>query len=104
MRALKNARRFIETQPEHPAARILADLVLALENQAEFRMGRLYQLDLEHFQWALALLEDWRIDGYYTGKARLFDLSWQHRELQQADRSGAGAADPQGLRDGRRPP
>jgi hypothetical protein len=37
----------------------------------------------------MKLLADWRIDRYYMGKAKLFDVSWQHREFRSN-----GAADP----------
>lgn len=87
MRAIKQIRRFIETDPQDPAARTLADLVLALEDESQFRVSALYSLDLEHFELAMQLLDEWRLDRFYMGKARLFDLSWQHRDLR-----GDGAA------------
>ncbi len=87
MRAIKNARLFIESDPDSPTAKVLANLVLALESETSFRLSDLYTLDQDHFEWALALLRDWRIDRYYMGKAKLFDLSWQHRELRAAEGS-----------------
>lgn len=81
MKAIKVARKFIETQPHHEAAKALASLVLALESEGSFELSALYRLDPEYFELALDILKDWRLDRYYEGKARLFDLSWQVREL-----------------------
>jgi hypothetical protein len=85
MRAIKSARKFIEADPTNPAARILADLVLALESETAFSITELYQLDSDLFALAMELLNDWRIDRYYIGKAKLFDLSWQHRDLRDPE-------------------
>ena len=82
MRAIKQIRRFIETDPHDAAARTLADLVLSLEDESPFSVSALYSLDLEHFELAMQLLDEWRLDRFYMGKARLFDLSWQHRDLR----------------------
>ena len=82
MRAIKQIRRFIETDPQDAAARTLADLVLALEDESQFSVSALYSLDFEHFELAMQLLDEWRLDRFYMGKARLFDLSWQHRDLR----------------------
>lgn len=82
MNAIKEARRFIESQPEDPSARILARLVLALETDHSFELTTLYQLDYDGFQLALDILREWRLDRYYAGKAKLFDLSMQVHELK----------------------
>lgn len=79
MNALKQARRLIASQPQSPAARTLAGLVLTLESEGSFDLASLYQLDLANFNLALEILRDWRLDRYYAGKAKLFDISWQLR-------------------------
>jgi hypothetical protein len=38
-------------------------------------------LDFDHFNMAVQMLREWRIDRYYAGKARLFDVSLQTSEL-----------------------
>ena len=81
MKAIKVVRKFIEAEPEHEAARTLASLVLALESEASFDLSSLYRLDMKHFELALEILKDWRLDRYSEGKARLFDASWQVRDL-----------------------
>lgn len=82
MIAIKLARKFIESDPVAPDAAILADLVLSLENESAFSLGDLYRLERDNFELALDILSEWRIDRYYAGKAKLFDVSWQHREMR----------------------
>jgi hypothetical protein len=91
--AIKEARRFIETHPDNPSARVLARLVLALERSHGFELVTLYELDYDTFQLALDILREWRLDRYYVGKAKLFDLSLQLNEMPAADApAGAPAA------------
>ena len=82
MRTLKNIRRLIEREPLSPEAKVLAALVTALESENNFSVKDLYTLDEVHFDLALQLLSDWRLDRYYTGKAKVFDLAWQAQDLQ----------------------
>lgn len=84
MRAVKKARLFIAKQPESESAKLLARLVLALESETVFSVSDLYRLDYESFKLALNLLDEWRLDRYYAGKGRLFDLSVQLGTLQAA--------------------
>ncbi|RYZ11768.1 MAG: hypothetical protein EOO24_05400 [Comamonadaceae bacterium] len=77
MNAIKTARKYIQSQPDSERARTLAKLVLALESESSFQVAQLYQLDLESFDLAIDILKEWRIDRYYAGKAKLFDLSLQ---------------------------
>ena len=81
MRAIKEARRFIEKSPNDDAAKILARLVLALESEASFTITEIYKLDMEQFQLALRILQEWRLDRYYAGKARLFETALQVSQL-----------------------
>ena len=83
-RAIKAARKFIAAQPDSAAAKTLADLVLSLEEESPFQLNGIYELPPEQFTLAIQILEDWRVDRYYLGKAKLFDLSWQHRALRGA--------------------
>lgn len=82
MIAIKAARKFIERDPADPDAKVLADLVLALEDESPFPLAELYSLRPDQFALAVDILRDWRLDRYYIGKAKLFDVSWQHRELR----------------------
>ena len=83
MRAIKEARRFIEQDPTNPSAQTLSRLVLAVESEANFPISEIYMLDFDRFNLAIRILDEWRLDRYYTGKARLFDISLQTAELQR---------------------
>ena len=77
MQVIKQVRRQIEAEPTNPASQILARLVLALESESDFAITEIYKLEYSQFQLALKVLEEWRIDRYYAGKAKLFDISLQ---------------------------
>lgn len=81
MNAIKNARKLIAADPTSKAAVTLSSLVLALESEGVFDIHRIYDLDHEVFELALEILKEWRIDRYYAGKAKLFDMSHQVRAL-----------------------
>jgi hypothetical protein len=83
MRAIKDARKFIQEHPSHASALLLSRLVLALESDTEFPIGELYKLGYDHFDLAIEILREWRLDRYYAGKGRLLDLSQQVTELAQ---------------------
>ena len=80
MNAIKSARKFIQTHPEHSDAVTLTRLVVALESGASFELAPLYEMELERFELALDILREWRLDRYYTGKAKLLDVSLQVHE------------------------
>lgn len=77
MRAIKEARRFIERNADTPSGEVFARLILALENETSFPISDIYKLDIEAFELAMRVMAEWRLDRYYEGKGRLFDLSFQ---------------------------
>lgn len=81
MQVIKQVRRLIEIDPTKPSSQILARLVLALESESDFAITEIYQLDYAQFQMALKILEEWRINRYFAGKAKLFDISLQATTL-----------------------
>ena len=81
MNAIKEAQRYIAKDPGSEAARTLALLVLSLESKEPFPLDKLYEMDLDRFELALEILKEWRLDRYYAGKSKLYDLSLQLREL-----------------------
>ena len=85
MRAFKKIRRLIETDPLSDEARVLAALVTALEGDTAFSVKDLYTLDEKHFDMAIELLSDWRLDRYYLGKAKVFDMALQAQDVQAAE-------------------
>lgn len=82
MRTIKQARRLIERDPLSNEARVLAALVTALESDSSFSVKELYTLDEKHFDMAVQILNDWRLDRYYLGKAKIFDVALQAQEYQ----------------------
>lgn len=77
MRAIKKARRFIETQPDQSTAIVLSRLVVALESETPFDLSELYRIDYKSFELALEVIAEWRLDRYYSGKAKLLGASVQ---------------------------
>ena len=92
MRTIKEARLLIAKDPLSHEARVLSALVTALESDSPFSIKDLYTLDGLHFDMALKILGEWRLDRYYMGKARIFDLAIQAKEIQS--RAAGGSADP----------
>ena len=86
MKALKKARKLIETRSETPEAAILSALVVALESEKPFPLTELYQLDYDDFELALEVLQEWRLDRYYMSKVRLLDLSVHLDEINRDER------------------
>ena len=77
MNEIKKARRLIEANPHTDAAKTLAALVLALESEEKFDLAALYKLNYDNFNLAIDILKEWRLDRYFSGKAKLHDLSVQ---------------------------
>ena len=82
MNALKTARKFIASNPNDPSAQLLSRLVMALESEVDFPIADIYKLDFQRFELALRIMQEWRLDRYYTGKIRLFDISLQAATAQ----------------------
>jgi hypothetical protein len=81
MLAIKKARKLIETHPESSTARTLSELIIALETEQPTNLKGLYQLGMEHFDLAINVLREWRLDRYYMSKVRLMDASRMVDEL-----------------------
>ena len=77
MKAIKTARKLIQANPESADAKGLARLVQALEAQGAIKVAELYALDYKHFELAIEILQEWRIDRYYASKAKLVNVSNQ---------------------------
>ena len=73
-------------------AKTLAQLVLTLESREPFPLDRLYELDMDQFDLALDILKEWRLDRYYAGKSKLYDLSLQTQALGASTPSVATVA------------
>ena len=75
MRAIKEARKFIESNSGGADAITLSRLVLALESEIDFPITDIYLLDYDKFKLALEILQEWRLDRHFAGKSRLYDVS-----------------------------
>ena len=84
MLAINKARKIILTNPDHPGAKVLAELVIALETGHPFPLNQLYTLNFEQFELSMQVLAEWRLDRYYSSKGRLLDLSVQTAERRSA--------------------
>jgi hypothetical protein len=74
MRAIQKIETFVESSPESVDAQALVRLILSLQAEAELSSSDLYKLNTEHFDLAMELLRDWRIDRFYRGRAKAFNL------------------------------
>ena len=75
MKTIRTARKLLAGAPDSEAAKTLARVVLTLESDEEFDLGRLYAVDLESFHLALDILDEWRSGKCSGGMAKLFRLS-----------------------------
>ena len=101
MRAIKEARKYIERKPDDESAKTLSRLVLALESEIDFPITDLYKLDMARFKLALDILDEWRLDRHYASKARLFDVSMQMAVLgrPKAEADQPASSDKNGKQD-----
>lgn len=81
MNAIKKARKFIEQHPEDKDAATMARLVSSLESDSTFCLRDLYDMEYDHFELALSVMKDWRLDRYYGGKAKLLDIAAQMDDI-----------------------
>lgn len=82
MRAIKKARKAIELDPTSVTASTFAKLILSLENESDFSLKSLYQLNLDDFNLAIEVMRDWRLDRYYAGKTKAIDVALQANAIQ----------------------
>jgi hypothetical protein len=82
MHAIHQAKKIIESDPLSDEARVLRELVLALESGEAFVLGKLYDLNYKTFELSLAVLADWRLDRHYASKFRLINAAVHSRTLE----------------------
>jgi len=81
MRAIKKVRLLIQQEPQDQAAQIFSRLILSLVDEIDFPVKDLYVLSSADFQLAMDILQEWRLDRYYLGKAKTFDVALQALSL-----------------------
>ncbi|NBY08022.1 MAG: hypothetical protein EBQ84_08930 [Betaproteobacteria bacterium] len=80
MRAIKQAKKLIQNDPNSEFSKTLSKLILSLESDVEFQIKDLYQLSFEEFEFSMEIMYEWRIDRHYMGKAKVFDAAL-HAEI-----------------------
>jgi hypothetical protein len=83
MRAIKKVRQLISHEPLNPTAQIFSRLISSLVDEVDFSLKDLYELDTSDFQLAMDILQEWRLDRYYMGKAKTFDVAMQALQLNK---------------------
>ena len=81
MRAIKKVRLLIEQNPQEKTAQIFSRLIFSLVEEVDFSLKDLYLLDNAEFQLAMEILQEWRLDRYYLGKAKTFESAQQALSL-----------------------
>jgi type II secretory pathway component PulL len=81
MRAIKKIKRIIEQNPQDKASQIFSKLITCLVEESELSLKELYELNSNEFELAIEALEEWRLDRFYMGKAKVFDVAQQALEL-----------------------
>lgn len=82
MRAIKKARKLIESQPNSETAQALTALILSLESNTDFSMHNLYDRNHEDFELMIDVIKDWRLDRYYEGKVKAIDTALQAKLIE----------------------
>lgn len=77
MRAVKKIKRIIEKNPQDQTSQVFSKLITSLAEEVDFSLKDLYLLDANEFQLAMEVLQEWRLDRYYMGKAKVFDVAQQ---------------------------
>ncbi len=74
MLAIKKARKLIEADPQAVNSATLTELVLALQNDHSFPLGKFYELEPRDFDLALEIMREWTLDRHYAKKMRLVEV------------------------------
>ena len=81
MRAIKKVKKIIDHSPESTTGLVYSRLILALESEEDFLIKELYKLNAHDFELAIELMKDWRVDRFYIGKAKAFDVATHASDL-----------------------
>ncbi|WP_333842476.1 hypothetical protein [Limnohabitans sp.] len=82
MRAIKKARKFIETDPTSDVSVALSKLILALENEQDFSLKPMYDLGMDDFNLLIEVMKDWRLDRFYEGKTKAISIALQAGQIK----------------------
>lgn len=82
MRAIKKARKFIETDPTSDVSVALSKLILALENEQDFALKPMYDLGMDDFNLLIEVMKDWRLDRFYESKTKAISIAFQAKSIK----------------------
>ena len=85
MRAVIKIKHIIEQNPQDQASQIFSKLIKSLAEEVDFSIKDLYLLKTSDFQLAMEILQEWRLDRYYMGKAKVFDAALQALVLGKSE-------------------
>jgi len=86
MKAIKKiARRLKDTTLDQESVVVFKDLIQALQDQREFQLTRLYNLNYGDFELALSLLIEWRLQRFAMTEGGLMGL------LQEASNANSAS-------------
>ena len=85
MRAVKKIKHIIEQNPQDQASQIFSQLIQSLAEEVDFSIKDLYLLKTSDLQLAMEFLQEWRLDRYYMGKAKVFDSALQALVLGKSE-------------------
>jgi hypothetical protein len=54
-----------------------------LVDEVDFSLKDLYELSSSDFELAMDILQEWRLDRYYMGKAKTFDVAMQALQMNK---------------------
>jgi hypothetical protein len=77
MRVIQKIRLDIAQEPKHQTAQIFSRLISCLVDEVDFPLNELYRLQAPEFELAMQILQEWRLDRYYMGKTKTFDMTLQ---------------------------
>ncbi|MDE2607893.1 MAG: hypothetical protein KGL68_18445 [Burkholderiales bacterium] len=69
MDAITLAEEFIASHPTSGDAELLSQLLRSLQRGCDFDVNALYTLNLDTFELAIEVLNEWRLQRYYRGSA-----------------------------------
>ena len=77
MRVIQKIRLVIAQDPQQQTAQIFSRLISGLVDEVDFPLHELYRLQAPEFELAMQILQEWRLDRYYMGKTKTFDVTLQ---------------------------
>lgn len=75
MNSIAKVAKYVKKNPETGPTGTLLALAVALEGGAVFSFNNLYELDNEEFNLAMGMIDDWRLQRYFSSKLRLLDYA-----------------------------